>query len=283
MAENVDGYRPAPLVVRRADGDAAIVHRQCGNTYRVTPMPGEPRELAGVPASGRRPTDHRVTQVFGISVDEYQRMRDPDQPWIVNDYPLVTARMTRWDCLRWNADHNFPTPPRSACVFCPYHSDAEWRRLRDDDPAGWDKAVAFDAAIRDGSRIGLNGQTYVHRSLIPLAQVNLSTPEDRGQGSLFSGECEGMWRCLVQITPFIRGVCRGGTIQSGAPSLTATTTARRSDRQDSCHPAPAWYWYQTRPPCGSRPHRWPSTSSTTGPVYGSTAATDWKAPDSPPT
>jgi len=32
----------------------------------------------------------------------------------------------------------------------------------------------------------------MHRSLVPLDQVDLSTAEDRGQLNLFLNECEGM-------------------------------------------------------------------------------------------
>jgi hypothetical protein len=31
--------------------------------------------------------------------------------------------------------------PRSACDFCPYRSNAEWRHLQDTDPTGWAKPV----------------------------------------------------------------------------------------------------------------------------------------------
>jgi hypothetical protein len=185
--------RPTPpLYVRNDAGEEGIIRRQCTATYKVEPITRKLRELAGVPNRGRRPTDHRVTQLFGISLDEIQRMRTSDQPWIRNEYPLIDRRMTRWDCLRWNEDRGYPRPPRSACIFCPYHSDAEWRRLRDDDPFSWHQAVAFDAAIRDGSRIALRGETFLHSSLVPLAEVDLSTAEDHGQLNLFDQECEGM-------------------------------------------------------------------------------------------
>jgi hypothetical protein len=60
--------------------------------------------------------------------------------------------------------------------------------------------VAFDRAIRAGhlqpdGRAQLRGQAFLHASLRPLDQVDLSTPEDRGQLSLLDGfraDCEGM-------------------------------------------------------------------------------------------
>ena len=63
----------------------------------------------------------------------------------------------------------------------------EWRLLRET-PADWDKTVAFDKVIRN---IVPKGTAYVHRDG-PLDEVDLSTPEENGQGNLFwSDECEG--------------------------------------------------------------------------------------------
>jgi hypothetical protein len=60
-----------------------------------------------------------------------------------------------------------------------------------DDPDDWAKAVAFDAAVRDGPARH-KGTMYVHPQRVPLDQVDLSTAEDRGQLNLFINECEGM-------------------------------------------------------------------------------------------
>jgi hypothetical protein len=62
---------------------------------------------------------------------------------------------------------------------CPYHTDAEWLRLKEHDPAGWADAVDFDAAIRRGSARAnaagnpLRGEFYLHRQRVPLPQVRL--------------------------------------------------------------------------------------------------------------
>ena len=85
-------------------------------------------------------------------------------------------------------------PPKSACTFCPFRHNDEWRWLRDNSPEGWAQAVAMDRLIRDmaeHSRAGLRkgGELYVHRDCVPLDQVDLDKPD---QGDLWSGECEGM-------------------------------------------------------------------------------------------
>src|SRR4051794_33725545 len=67
-----------------------------------------------------------------------------------NTFPLLDLGWRRRDCIAYLTAHGLADTPRSACVGCPYHTDAEWARLRADDPAGWTDAVAFDAAIRTG-------------------------------------------------------------------------------------------------------------------------------------
>lgn len=70
--------------------------------------------------------------------------------------------------------------------------------MKDNDPASWAEAVAVDAAIRNGVKNRANGkplatsQWFVHRSMKPLSDVDLSTDQERGQGYMFGNECEGM-------------------------------------------------------------------------------------------
>ena len=78
-------------------------------------------------------------------------MKPSFEPLQVNRWPLIERGMTRQNCLSWLDRHDSPRPPKSSCVACPFHSDAEWRRLRDD-PEAWDSAIVVDAAIRRGLR-----------------------------------------------------------------------------------------------------------------------------------
>jgi hypothetical protein len=51
--------------------------------------------------------------------------------------------------------------------------------------------VRIDELIRGGVR-GTTQKLYLHRSLKPLAEIDFSSAEDKGQGTLFGDECEGM-------------------------------------------------------------------------------------------
>ena len=98
--------------------------------------------------------------------------------------------MHRSDCLQWLSRHGYPVPAKSSCIGCPYHSNDQWREIRKN-PDEWADAVEVDRTIR--SAFKMKGQQFMHHSLVPLDQVDLSTAEDHGQLDLFNNECEGMF------------------------------------------------------------------------------------------
>lgn len=166
--------------------------RQCTRNYKIKPVRRKVRELLGVGPTGAVRSG-AVEMWIGISLDEAIRMKPSNVRFIVNRWPLIEERMTRQDCLRWLERHGYPTPPKSSCVFCPYQRDDQWRKLRDGDPEGWQRAVAVDRRLRAPDQVKrFRGEMYAHRSCVPLDKVDLSTPEDRGQLNLFLNECEGM-------------------------------------------------------------------------------------------
>lgn len=135
-----------------------------------------------------------VVQWIGISMDEIRRMKPSRSPWLRSRWPLIEREMTRHDCMRWMEEKGFPKPPRSACVYCPYHNDTEWRRLRDEEPHEFARAVQFERDLQaiKGKSSNFRTTPFLHRSLVPLDQVDFSTDADRGQLSFFDNECEGI-------------------------------------------------------------------------------------------
>jgi hypothetical protein len=110
--------------------------------------------------------------------------------------PALPAE-TRQDCKDWLAAH-FPgrSFPRSACICCPFRSNEEWRRMRDEEPDEFADAVAFDHAMRIAHRRGVEskkiqvGEPYLHSQLVPLDMADLDGAGHRGQGgcgTLFDG------------------------------------------------------------------------------------------------
>lgn len=187
-AEDGKRWASMPLyTLQEGASSEGQIRRQCTSEYKIQPITKKLRELTGTD----RPKAGSVELWFGISADEKRRIRMSPTYWITNHYPLVfdlDRPLHRHDCLVWMASHGFPTPPRSACIACPYHSNDEWREIQKR-PAEWADVVEFDAAIRDSG--GLRGKVFVHRSCKPLPMVDLETMEEKGQQNWLN-ECEGM-------------------------------------------------------------------------------------------
>lgn len=103
----------------------------------------------------------------------------------------IAMRMRRHLCLQWLEERQYPRPPKSACTFCPFHTNAMWREIRDGDPAAWAQAIEVDEGLRLGTRAkGLRSLAFVHRTLVPLAEAAIDEPDVPGFD--FDNECEGM-------------------------------------------------------------------------------------------
>lgn len=182
---NTTGGRFAvvPWHMRMPNGGEAMGRRQCTSEYKLRPIQRKIVELLG-----GRPKEGAEAWI-GISVDEAIRCKPSRVQYIQNRWPLLEKRMNRGDCIAWLGRHGYATPSKSACIGCPFHNNHHWSELRKN-LEEWTDVLEVDAAIRN--QPGFRGEQYVHRSLLPLDKVDLSTAEDRGQLNLFNNECEGM-------------------------------------------------------------------------------------------
>ena len=179
-------FASVPWYTLSPRGKAGMGRRQCTQEYKLKPIRRKVRELLGdkTPKGG-------ATMWIGISLDEAIRMKPSIVGYIVNRFPLLEGKITRRECLMWLQSHGYTKPPKSSCIGCPYRDNKGWRAMRDNRPEEWADAVELDRQIR--RRPGMrNYDQFMHRSLKPLDQVDLSTAEDRGQLNLFNNECEGM-------------------------------------------------------------------------------------------
>ena len=190
--ERVNNLIPAFGILPNGTKTAAI-GRKCTNDYKILPILNKIKALCGVTRGQKEVT---VTQWIGISWDELQRMKNARFHWTTHRFPLIELRMTRRQCLEWMQSNGYPEPPRSACVYCPFHSDTEWRRLRNDEPLEFIKAIDFDKKLRaahTNHNKRMNMEVYLHNSCKPLDEVDFDSDEDKGQQTWdFQAECEGM-------------------------------------------------------------------------------------------
>lgn len=183
-------FASVPWFTLDPTGKKGMGRRQCTSEFKLKPIRQKLRDLVGAVPRQRLPIDS-VNVLIGISTDEVSRMKPSRDRWIKNVWPLIDAGMSRRDCVRWLEERQWKAP-KSACIGCPFHSNAMWRELRDLHPAEWADAVEVDRQLRQGNARGMKAEEYMHAARVPLDEVDLSTPEDRGQSNLFNNECEGM-------------------------------------------------------------------------------------------
>ncbi|MDP6735836.1 MAG: hypothetical protein QF732_05005 [Nitrospinaceae bacterium] len=185
---------PAFILMKEPDGStrkAGLLRRQCTTDYKIYPLTKRVRQELGV-FKKRTPVGVLVQQWIGISTDEATRMKPSRESYIEHRWPLIENDVSRADCLSWMKKHYDVTPPRSACTFCPFHSNKEWRYIRDNYPKEFKEAVEIDQRIRTlWAGRDKEAEFYLHKSMTPLAEADLEDVDLR-QLNMFENECEGM-------------------------------------------------------------------------------------------
>lgn len=177
-----------PFFTKNPDGSKGHMKRACTYDYKMMEIVKAQRRILGV----KRGQKHvSVTAWIGISYDEITRMKDSKVVWAVNRHPLIDLEITREDCRVWMREQGYPQPPRSACKYCPYHSDDEWIRLMNEEPDEFRQAVDFERELQRTKAMtcNLDGVPFLHDSLVPLDQVVFKPGKNDRQ---FTNECEGM-------------------------------------------------------------------------------------------
>lgn len=173
-----DGSQPTLYgeVVRRDNKSVDIPMRMGGSGAPGNRSCTEDFKIVVIDRWMKKHGAHKTTPGIvgiGISVDEFKRMRsdDPRYPFKVKEYPLIDLRLTRQDCINIIASAGLPVPPKSSCWFCPFHSPAEWTRLRQERPDLFARSAEMEQ-IANEKLIAL-GRTpaYLTRFLIPLEQA----------------------------------------------------------------------------------------------------------------
>lgn len=170
-------------------GKKGHMQRVCTYDYKVRQLIKAQRRIGQV-RRGQKIVS--VSSWIGISTDEAARMKPSREPWVEHRWPLIELGMSRQDCLDWMRTNGFPTPPRSACVFCPFHSDREWMRLRDEEPSEFAVAVQFEQDLQrtKAQTDNMRGVPYLHNSRVPLSQVVFK--DDPKKANDWNNECEGL-------------------------------------------------------------------------------------------
>lgn len=185
----IKGLIPAFLL--SADGSVGMMGRKCTGDYKVEMLIRAARGWCDWHRGEKRSL---VRMWIGISRDEVIRMKPSRTPFIENTWPLVEKGMTRTDCLAWMKAHGYPEPPRSACTFCPFHSDEEWKRIKDGNSDEWQAVIDYEHRLiaAAASQDAMRGTPYLHSSCKPIESVDFGGAPSHTQLSMFGNECEGL-------------------------------------------------------------------------------------------
>ena len=110
-----------------------------------------------------------VTMWIGMSLDEQGRLKHSNKDWIRHHWPLCfDVPMRRSECRDLVLRAGLPLPIKSRCKMCPHQGDDEWLEVAAE-PEEWAEAVRIDEQIYASHGVRL------HKSLLPLAEVTLTT------------------------------------------------------------------------------------------------------------
>ena len=194
MLEVVDDkpkFLSVPLYIKNIQtGKKSLLRRQCTREYKIHPINQKVRNLLGLAKGERRKKGTKVEMLMGISTDEIVRMKPNRIKYISNVYPLVDKGMSRSNCKGWMENHKYPKPPRSACTFCPYHTNEEWKTIKENKQE-WDEVVELDEAIRNRTKNKVD-QFFLHKTCVPLNKIDFNKDTKSKQLDLFTEKCDGI-------------------------------------------------------------------------------------------
>lgn len=157
----------------------------CSDHWKQRAMNRRLRELGFGP---KRP----VKKWLGYSLDEYDRMKQTGLKWIINDFPLLLGygiRYRRVELEKIISDFGWPKPPSSACDFCPNRDDQTWLEIKNNEPKTFQNAVDRDEWLRQPEQTKKWGDTYLHRAMIPLSDIDFKETESLPLFNLCGSGC----------------------------------------------------------------------------------------------
>jgi len=165
-----------PTFKLKKDGSVSMGKRQCTKNFKLKPIYHYAKQMCF--ATSKQP----VILWVGITTDEISRVKPARVKYIKNRWPFIENGKNRYWCEQYLKLAGLKVA-KSACEFCPLHSDYSWRHL---------SKVSFQRAAQLDRWFNKERKEYLHPSCKPLAEIDFSTEEERGQLNMFNNECEGL-------------------------------------------------------------------------------------------
>lgn len=125
-------------------------------------------------AMQRKADEPHYTHWIGFTYDERDRIKTTEGKW----YPLVEMMLTKADIREIIRAAGWPNPTSSACWMCANLDNAEWRAIKETDPADFEAACLLDEEIRENDLFNGGSGVWLHPSRKPLREADLEA-EDR--------------------------------------------------------------------------------------------------------
>lgn len=198
------GWRVAPWRAKRGEDEIGLCS-VCNGEQTISRV--------GQPSKGQF-----VEQWIGFSTDEFDRASDiKNVHYSQARYPLLELGMSRTQCRAFLKSRGFEKTPKSACYFCPYRSNASWRRMRQQHPNEWRRVTEFDGLYRVG--LGMRDERFLHLSAVPLDQapIERSQRRDWAQGEILDATYEAALE-LEEEEDEVQGCSPHGCASDGLPT-----------------------------------------------------------------
>jgi len=120
-------FASIPAFTKNEDGSIGMLRRQCTFEYKIDIVDKRIRSILGIKPRYKMPN---VNVWSGITLDEMERMANPQSAWKINVYPFVGYSFTkysyskinyledRWSrqsVINWFINKNLPIPIKSGC------------------------------------------------------------------------------------------------------------------------------------------------------------------------
>jgi len=149
----------------------------CSNEWKVRPMDRYLRKVLGIQKKDQK-------KWIGYSLDESRRairmMASEDWQKGRIRFPLVhDVPLKRHQAIREVEKMGWPTPPRSACYFCPNMGDDEWRDISSEE---LQLASQLEKKMQETDPF-----VFLHKSGKPILEVDFTKSDE--QPELFERAC----------------------------------------------------------------------------------------------
>ena len=160
-----------PLFTYNEKGEKMMLRKFCSGHFKRDPLRKYTKNYFN--ATHKNP----MHVWLGYTVDEAFRMKPSKMKYEQFRYPLIEKRLDRYECEKYLEKYGFDFVERSACLFCPYRRDEEWKILTEEELVFVEK---FEKELNETYCTSEDSKFKVlrfHKSLDPITDRPFENPQ----------------------------------------------------------------------------------------------------------